>query len=58
MQYLSLLVFLHKGFKFQPDVCNGYHHDLLLMPMKLSDNAIKTLKVLITAVLLLAKVRP
>ena len=51
MQYLSLLVFLHKGFKFQPDVCNGYH-DLLLMPMKLSDIAIKTLKVLITAVLL------
>ena len=22
VQYLTLLVFLHKGFTFQPDVCN------------------------------------
>ena len=31
--------FLDKGFKFQPNVCNGCH-DLLMMCMKLSDIAI------------------
>ena len=36
MQYLSLLLFLDKGFKFQPNVCNGCH-DLLIMSMKVSD---------------------
>ena len=28
--------FLHKGFKFQPNVCNGCH-DLLMRSMNLSD---------------------
>ena len=31
--------FLDKGFKFQPDVCNGCH-DILIMSMNLSDIAI------------------
>ena len=31
--------FLDKGFKFQPDVCNG-RHDLLMMSMNLSNIAI------------------
>ena len=31
--------FLHKGFKFQPNVCNGCY-DLLMMSMNLSDTAI------------------
>ena len=31
--------FLDKGFKFQPNVCNGCH-DVLIMSMKLSDIAI------------------
>ena len=35
--------FLHKGFKFQPDVCNG-GHDLLMMSMNLSDIAILKFK--------------
>ena len=30
--------FLHKGFKFQPNNCNGCH-DLLMMSMNLSDIA-------------------
>ena len=51
--------FLHKGFKFQPNVCNGCH-DLLMMSMNLSDSAILNIKVLIIALLLveLAKMRP
>ena len=32
-------IFLDKGFKFQPDVCNGYH-DVLLMSLNLNDIAI------------------
>ena len=36
---LSLLVFLDKGFKFQPHVCNG-SHDVLMMSMNLNDIAI------------------
>ena len=39
VQYLSLLVFLNKGFKFKPNVCNGCHHDVLVMSMKISDTA-------------------
>ena len=35
--------FLNKGFKFQPNVCNGCH-DLLIMPMNLSDIAILNIK--------------
>ena len=35
--------FLDKGFKFQPNVCNGYH-DLLMMSMNLSDIAILNIK--------------
>ena len=34
--YLSLLVFLDKGFKFQPDVCNGCL-DVLTMSMNVDD---------------------
>ena len=41
MRYLSRLVFLDKGFKFQPNVCNGCH-DLLIMAM--SDIAIVNIK--------------
>ena len=36
MWYLSLLAFLDKGFKFQPNVCNGYY-DVLMMSMNLSN---------------------
>ena len=35
--------FLHKGFKFQPNVCNGCH-DLLMMYMNLSDITILIIK--------------
>ena len=51
--------FLGKGFKLQPDVCNGCQ-DALMMSMNLNDIAILTFKVLIITVLLteLAKVRP
>ena len=38
-RYLSLLVFLNKGFKFQPYVCNRCH-DLLMMSMNVTDIAI------------------
>ena len=31
--------FLDKGFKFQPDVCNGWH-DLVMMAINLNDIAI------------------
>ena len=34
---------LEKGFKFQPNVCNGCHH-LLLMSMNLSNIAILNIK--------------
>ena len=51
--------FLNKGFKFQPDVCNGCH-DLLTMSMNFSGIAILNIKGLIIVVLLaeLPKVRP
>ena len=35
--------FLNKGFKFQPNVCNGCH-DLLMMSMNLSNIAILNIK--------------
>ena len=51
--------FLNKSFKFQPNVCNRCH-DLLMISMSLVILLFQTLKVLITAVLLveLAKVIP
>ena len=51
------LYFLNKGFRFQPNFCNGCH-DLWMMSMNFSDIAI--LNVLIIVVLLekLAKMRP
>ena len=42
-RYLTLLVFLDKGFKFQPNVYNGCQ-DLLMMPMNLSDIGILNIK--------------
>ena len=38
-----LWYFLNKGFKFQPNVCNGCH-DLLLMSMNLHDIVILNIK--------------
>ena len=35
--------FLNKGLKFQPDICNG-SHDLLMISMSLSDNALLNIK--------------
>ena len=35
--------FLNTGFKFQPNVCNGFHY-LLMMPMNLSDIYILNIK--------------
>ena len=35
--------FLYKEFNFQPDVCNGYH-DELMMSMNLSDIAAKIVR--------------
>ena len=35
--------FSNKGFKFQPNVCNGYH-DLLMMPLNLRNIAISNIK--------------
>ena len=43
LQYLLLLVFLNKGFKFQPNASNRCHN-LLLMSMNLSDIAILNVK--------------
>ena len=56
---IKQVYFLDKGFSFQPNVCNRYH-DLLMMPMKLSDVATSNIKKLIIAVLLadLEKLRP
>ena len=41
--YLSLLVFLNKGFKFQTYVCNRCH-DLLMLSMNLNNIAIFQIK--------------
>ena len=37
--FVTIGIFLDKGFKFQPNVCNGCH-DILMMSMNLSDIAI------------------
>ena len=42
MNYLSLLLFLGKGFTFQPYVCNGCY-DILLISVNLSNIAILTI---------------
>ena len=51
--------FLNKGFKFQPNLCNGYY-ELLMISMTLAILPFSPLKILIIAVLLveLAKIRP
>ena len=36
MIFASIGIFYIKGFKFQPDFCNGCH-DVLMMSMSLSD---------------------
>ena len=41
--YLSLWYFLNKGFRCQPDVCDGCH-DLLMISMNLSDIVIANSK--------------
>ena len=41
--FVTIDIFLDKGFNFQPHVFNGCH-DLLMMSMKLSDNAILNIK--------------
>ena len=43
MWYLSLLVFLNEGFKFQTCVCNRCH-DLLMMSINFSDIYISNIK--------------
>ena len=40
---MSLLSFLNKGLKFQPNICNECH-DLLIVSMNLSDIAILNIK--------------
>ena len=40
---MSLLSFLNKGVKFQPNICNECH-DLLIVSMNLSDIAILNIK--------------
>ena len=35
VMFVAVRIFLDKGFKFQPDVCNGYHN-VLMMSMNLS----------------------
>ena len=41
--YCSLLIFLSKWFKFQPNICNRCH-DLLMMSMNHSNNVIIKIK--------------
>ena len=49
--FVTIGIFLNKGFKFQPNVYNGYH-DLVMMPINLSNTLLfETLKVLIIAAL-------
>ena len=42
-RFVTIAIFLNKGFKFQPEACNGCH-DLLMMSMNLSDIAILNIK--------------
>ena len=37
--FVTIGIFLNKGFKFAPNICNGYHN-FLMMSMNLSDIAI------------------
>ena len=49
--FVTIGIFLNKEFKFQPNVCNGYH-DLVMMPINLSNTLLfETVKVLIIAAL-------
>ena len=41
--FVTIGIFLNKGFRFQPNICNGCH-DLLMMFMNLSDIAISNIK--------------
>ena len=41
--FATIDIFLNKGFKFQPNVCNGYH-DLVMMSMNLRNIAILHIK--------------
>ena len=41
--FATIGIFLNKWFKFQPNVCIGCH-DLLMIPMNLSDIAILNIK--------------
>ena len=43
MLFDTIFFFLNKGFKFEPNVCNGCHN-LLMMSMKLRDTAILNIK--------------
>ena len=43
MGYLSLLLFLDKGFKYEPYLCNACH-DLMQKTMNFNDDAIDSLK--------------
>ena len=41
--FVTIIIFLNKGLKFQPNVCSGCH-DLLIMPIYLNDIAILNTK--------------
>ena len=58
VMFITIGIFLNKGFKFQPYVYNSCH-DLLMISMTFSNIAILNIEVLIIAALLaeLAKVR-
>ena len=43
MWYLSLLIFLDKGFKYEPYLCSGCH-DLMQTAIKFNDVAIVSIK--------------
>ena len=59
VHHLSLVIFLDKGFKFQPSVCNGSHN--VSMFMKPKSTVISNIRAGLTIVVLLmelAKVKP
>ena len=41
--FFSVSIFLNKGFKFEPNICNGCH-DLIMISMNLSNIAILNIK--------------
>ena len=41
--FVTIGIFFHKGFSFQPNVCNGCH-DLVMMSMNRSDIAVLNIK--------------